>query len=108
MRFLAAINSTYQATNYSDASVHIARDNFPRHRSGVLSVQVHVCVNEMNQRIVTDLVDYLISVSAGTSIFTTPYQRDFIAKFADDINAVVSGGIVKHENAVVALIQYLR
>ena len=58
----------------------------------------------MDKRRVADLVDYLIAVSAGTSVSGAPYQLHFIAKLTDYINAVVSRRVVKYKNAIVALL----
>jgi hypothetical protein len=53
------------------------------------------------------LIDYLITVSTGTPVLGAPHHSYVAAILTNDIHAVVGGGVVEYENAVVVLRQDL-
>jgi hypothetical protein len=69
--------------------------------------QVHVGVDEMNKFAVSDLVNYLIAIGAGTSVFAAPHKLHFVAEFTNHVEAVVGRGVVEYKDGIVMLRQHL-
>src|SRR5258708_3070674 len=104
---LNPLRSAHQPANETDPSVGIPGGDVSGDSSGIRRPQVHVGVDEMNKFAVSDLVNYLIAIGAGTSVFAAPYKLHFVAEFTNHVEAVVGRGVVEYKDGIVMLRQHL-